>query len=170
MMRRDLAAYAPAQAPTLWLTLNGLCLLWSLLLFFELLYTFGPLERLEGTRAYLVYNFVTTVVWAMEVVLTLYHMGLPPLRNDIGGSSGSSICSRLISLFQEREGIMLALELVAAIYFLGDSAKIFWYWFKVDEDVEGEMLDVLINLVAYAYIVKKNQRDEEYTDQYTDLQ
>jgi hypothetical protein len=124
---------SPLRAPKTWMWINAVCLAWSILLFIEIIFTLGPLDRLEGTRAYITYNFVTTLVWVVEVGLTVL--------DDVK----QSILSRR-DLF----------ELAVALFFLIDSMRLFLDWYKADVDVGGESLDILINFAAYVYLLKTN--------------
>ena len=112
--------------------INAVCLAWSILLFIEIIFTLGPPERLEGTRAYLTYSVGTTLVWVVEVGLTVLGME-------------QSILSRR-DLF----------ELAVAVFFLIDSMRLFLDWYKADVDVGGKSLDILINFAAYVYLLKTN--------------
>ena len=115
--------------------INAVCLAWSILLFIEIIFTLGPLDRLEGTRAYITYNFVTTLVWVVEVGLTV----LDDMKQ--------SILSRQ-DLF----------ELDVALFFLIDSMRLFLDWYNANVDVGGESLDILINFTAaYVYQCRKLQ-------------
>ena len=126
---------SPLRAPKTWMWINAVCLAWSILLFIEIIFTLGPLDRLEGTRAYITYNFVTTLVWVVEVGLTV----LDDMKQQ-------SILSRW-DLF----------ELAVGLYFLIDSMRLFLDWYKADVDVGGESLDTLINFAAYVYQLSKLQ-------------
>ena len=68
------STYSPLKAPQLWTRINAVLVIWSVLLLIEILFTLGPLERLEGTRAYLTYNFGATLVWVAQVGLTILDM------------------------------------------------------------------------------------------------
>lgn len=126
---------SPLRAPKTWMWINAVCLAWSILLFIEIIFTLGPLDRLEGTRAYITYNFGTTLVWVVEVGLTV----LDDMKQSI-------VLSRR-DLF----------ELAVALFFLIDSLRLFLDWYKADVDVGGESLDVLINFAAYVYLLSKLQ-------------
>ena len=126
--------------------INAVCLAWSILLFIEIMFTLGPLDRLEGTRAYITYNFVTTLVWVVEVGLTV----LDDMKQQ-------SILSRW-DLF----------ELAVGLYFLIDSMRLFLDWYKADVDVGGKSLDILINFAAYVYQLSKLRESPVGSDDYLD--
>ena len=115
--------------------INAVCLAWSILLLIEIIFTLGPLDRLEGTRAYITYNFGTTLVWVVEVGLTV----LEDVKQSI-------VLSRR-DLF----------ELAVALFFLIDSMRLFLDWYKADVDVGEESLEVLLNFAAYVYLLSKLQ-------------
>jgi len=66
--------FSPRQNYGIWLYMNTSILLWSLLLLAELFLTDDPSQtrdRIEGTEAYLVYSFGSTLVWVLEAGLHL---------------------------------------------------------------------------------------------------
>mmetsp|Transcript_30815 Transcript_30815/g.45607 ORF Transcript_30815/g.45607 Transcript_30815/m.45607 type:complete len:224 (+) Transcript_30815:72-743(+) len=170
------STYSPLKARKLWIRINLFLLLWSCLLFIDLLFTIGPLERLEGTREYLTYNFGSTLVWVVEVGLTVLDMNMNA-NMDTNVHDGErvahegpmlSVLNRIRimerpfdvkQLFQTwtRKDVELSAELVLAIYFLLDSTKVFVQWYKADSDVGAELFDTLLNLAAYFYQWKKLQ-------------
>ncbi len=140
----NLSAYAPPQAPILWTWINLICLVWSTLLLIEILFTLSPLDRLEGTRCYLVYNLGTTLVWIAEVGLTLFYL------------QGHTQIQHILRLnLHTKEDYEAFVELVLAIIFLGESVKIFWVWSKVDEDVDAHLFDAILNIFGYCYQMVK---------------
>jgi hypothetical protein len=135
---------SPLRARKTWMWINAVCLAWSILLFIEIIFTLGPPERLEGTRAYLTYSVGTTLVWVVEVGLTVLGME-------------QSILSRR-DLF----------ELAVAVFFLIDSMRLFLDWYKADVDVGGKSLDILINFAAYVYQLSKLRESPVGSDDYLD--
>ena len=67
-----LLTITPQKSPILWFRVNSTLFVWSVLLSVELLFTAAPLDRLEGTSAYLAWYFATTLVWFGEVGLKCY--------------------------------------------------------------------------------------------------
>lgn len=134
-----------------WFCINLTCFVWSFLLLIEILWTVEPLDRLQGTHVYLTWNFGTTIIWVVETALPVCTLGWKS------------------SFFQMGEWIL-------ALYFLVDSIALFQQWQQPDEDIRGEVLDAVISLAAYAYLLWKTagwkgrisamdrQRDEEKGD------
>ena len=136
---------SPLRAPKTWMWINAVCLAWSILLFIEIIFTLGPLDRLEGTRAYITYNFVTTLVWVVEVGLT--------------------VLDDMKQLILSRRDLF---ELAVALFFLIDSMRLFLDWYKADVDVGGKSLDILINFAAYVYQLSKLRESPVGSDDYLD--
>lgn len=136
---------SPLRARKTWMWINAVCLAWSILLFIEIIFTLGPLDRLEGTRAYITYNFVTTLVWVVEVGLT--------------------VLDDMKQLILSRRDLF---ELAVAVFFLIDSMRLFLDWYKADVDVGGKSLDILINFAAYVYQLSKLRESPVGSDDYLD--
>jgi len=156
-----LLAIAPQKSPLLWFRVNSTLFVWSVLLLIELLFTEAPLERLEGTRAYLAWNFVTTLVWFGEVGLKCYYI------NDSIIRDGWTQLHQIIFL-QTRQDIETFVELMLAIYYLIDSAKVFRSWHKADIDLSGELFDAILNSLSYLYEMSTFRRLPE-PNNYNDI-
>jgi len=139
----NLVPYAPLKARKSWILINAICLVWSSLLCFQILYEPGPLERLAGTHAYLIWCCITTIVWVAEASLTFLEM-----RQSTNNQNG--LCTGSCLSFKSAEEIGMIVELLIAVYFLADSVKVFWIWHTADENTEGEFLDAIIGVVCYA--------------------
>ena len=133
-----------------------LLFLWSLLLVVEILRhdddddeDDGANHFLEDTRLYLIWSFFTTIIWCLEVTLTIV------ARAD-----------------DENWQISwpIKMELLLAVYFTFDSILEFRNWQSADgASVDAEILDAAIGTIAYLYLVvkarpwdhfcKKQQRD-----------
>uniref|UniRef100_A0A7S2EUL1 Uncharacterized protein n=1 Tax=Trieres chinensis TaxID=1514140 RepID=A0A7S2EUL1_TRICV len=144
-----LVSYSPFRARKTWITINSMCLLWSILLILELAFTLDPLDRLEGTRVYLSYNFVTTIIWLLEVGLTLA---------DVYATNHRESCFECLH-FRTRQDVELMVELIVALYFFGGSLQVFFQWYTVDTNVSGQFVDAILNLVAYAYLLWRVMSD-----------
>lgn len=161
---KELVKYSPPKAPKTWLFINIVCAIWSILLFIEILYTLGPLERLEGTQAYLIYSFGTTTVWVIQVTLTCIHQQSILLESDDTNSNSpnqtntSYLIFRMIYL-QTSGDYEIWMELILAVYFLFDSLSSFVEWKKADLDVTSQGLDAFVNFAGYIYEMYKIQRD-----------
>ena len=134
---------------TAWLWINAICAVWSLLLVIEILWTLSPLDRLEGTRAYLSYSFGTTIIWVFEVIVHLWNRKRHPQHAGDGERE------------YRHETIQLGLELILALYFLLDSTKVFVKWQTSDADVGAELLDSIVGLAAYLYQFVRIRREGE---------
>ncbi|GKY94770.1 hypothetical protein MPSEU_000442200 [Mayamaea pseudoterrestris] len=121
-------ACSPDLAPMPWACINFVCLLWSTLLIFAIYQTEGPLERVFGTQLYLSWNLVTTIIWCFEIGL-------------------------IVTYRKTKSTYINWLELVAAVYFFQDSITLMQLVFSMepDDDIQGEVLDAVINAFAYLY-------------------
>jgi len=155
-----LLTITPQKSPILWFRVNSTLFVWSVLLSVELLFTAAPLDRLEGTRAYLAWYFATTLVWFGEVGLKCYYIHESITRD------GWTQLHQIVFL-QTRQDVEIFLELILAVYYLIDSAKVFWSWQKADKDISGEVFDAILNSLAYLYEMSTFQRLPEPND-YTD--
>ena len=76
---------------------------------------------------YLFWSFATTCVWVLEVGLSVLYVGKQ-------------------SSWRE------AAELIVAAYLTYESAMVMWkHWCRPDKQVEGEVVDVGLNVAAYLY-------------------
>lgn len=137
----DILKYSPNSAPRAWLLINGAILAWSVLLLCELLLTISPEDRLEGTRAYLLYNFGATLIWVVEVGLHL----LEHHQLKVHSSTNPN--------HEHKDLYWLLAELIIALYFLYDSTRVFVLWRTPDSNVRAQLLDTIINIAAYLYQV-----------------
>eukprot|EP00980_Cylindrotheca_fusiformis_P029891 scaffold24012_cov186-Cylindrotheca_fusiformis.AAC.4 len=162
--------YSPRQARKAWLVINSFILTWSLLLLLDLFWTKSPERRLQGTHAYLMYSFISTCIWVVEVGLHLldYHRLRQEQRqqdealqhgSSSNSSRGSSVPPNPHMLFHNVYSLIS--ELIIALYFLIDSIRDFIEWGEPDSNVGAEVLDTVINIAAYLYqIVRVIQMGE----------
>lgn len=161
---KEFVKISPPKAPKSWLYINIVCAIWSILVFIEILYALGPLERLKETHAYLIYSFGTTIVWVIEVTLTSIHHQTILLESDDAilnspnQTNTSYLIFRMIYL-QTREDYEIWLELILAVYYLFDSISSFVEWKIADLDVTSQGLDAFVNFAGYIYEMYKIQRD-----------
>ena len=149
---------APANSPSLWLCINFVCCLWSVLLVVSILSTMSPLNRLEGTQLYFIWNFGTTLVWCIEAGLNGYYARQHQLSNTNSRFPWTSV-----------------LEVALAIYFTADSIHLFRKWLKPDQDIEGELADTIVSTLAYAYqlyhiwftVLYPSQSSSTFQEEYT---
>ena len=140
LIMTNIASYSPRKARKLWIWINTICLVWSLLLFVDIFCTLGPLKRLGHTQDYLVWSFVTTIVWVLEAGLNIFEMQESQDRNLFD-----------FLYFQTAKDVGVFVEFLAAVYFLVVSANLFIVWHKAESDVGGQTLDTTISSLAYAY-------------------
>ncbi len=137
-------------------------LVWSALLFVYLLFTFKPLERLEGTREYLTYNFGSTLYWVLECGLTFAERDLELhfLQSAFDKMRAMKKPSDIMHCFETwtMENVEVSVELALAIFFLLDSMNTFNEWYRPDKDVSAELLNTFIDLAAYLYLWIKLKR------------
>ncbi len=134
----DCYKFAPSNLPAPWAVINMVLFLWSLILFVEISTSSsldGPGYRLEDTRLYFVWNFGTTIIWCLEVTLTVL------ARADDENWQDSW---------------PITMELLLAIYFTFDSIYAFRKWNKAHgEKPEAELFDTAISTIAYLYLLVK---------------
>jgi hypothetical protein len=135
-MRTLLEPLVPINCPLPWIAINSACCLGSAILIQQVLATAGPLDRPYGTQLYILWNVVTTIIWVIEVGLTVwYNAGMP------------------------RWKWIHRVELVIAFYFMIVSMRMITHqWQKPDEDITAELIDVTINSLAYFFEVIVNIR------------
>jgi hypothetical protein len=110
--------------PMFWLVMNGLITLYSLAML--IVVTFGDENGLGMkfvNRQYIIYDFVTTLVWCFEAAV------------DTFGSDRSNFLRWVI--------------LSIAIYFTGQSVYVLYLWKWKKVNVTAMFGDVFINLVCY---------------------
>ena len=122
---------APEHCPMAWLVINASILAYSLILFFMMVCG-GPRRFVNFTKeSYLWYDFITTAIWCLEAFLREW-------------SSRTS---------HRRYIWMIRIELVLALYFVICSAiSLYKFSFRTHK-AEGDLINVVINAIAYAYMV-----------------
>lgn len=144
-----LAGISPLQSPNLWMFINSLMLLWSFLLVIEIIYSVSNLSRLDGARAYLVWNFTTTIFWVLEVGLSIFDL------QESNFVSAYTIIFHHFIYLQTYQDVEYFVEFLIAIYYLFDSMKVFCEWYKPNSDLQGQLPDAIINCITYLYQVVK---------------
>ena len=74
-------------------------------------------------------------------------MGQEDDDNNIPSSSSS--IGTCLSIFKDHKELLF--ELALAIYFLVDSIHLFRKWRKTHDDIDGEILEALLNTFGYSY-------------------
>jgi hypothetical protein len=100
---------------------------------------------------YLIYNFGTCVVWALEVGLKIF--------DYIDSKKEDTECSLLYQPTQSNtdtsETKPLWIEFTLAVYFLIDSARVVGHLSRkeIQKLSKGMLYNVVLNMVAYLYLV-----------------
>mmetsp|Transcript_20162 Transcript_20162/g.29925 ORF Transcript_20162/g.29925 Transcript_20162/m.29925 type:complete len:163 (+) Transcript_20162:96-584(+) len=119
---------SPPHNPLLWTFIHGAVAIYSFLL---LILAANATEDKEyvvvAQTGYIIYDFVTTVIWCTAIGSTI----------ACGGWDASTLLHRV--------------ELALAVIFLLDSAHVLYVWKFKDEDVEFVFLITLLQTFAYAY-------------------
>jgi hypothetical protein len=140
--------HSPSGNPTLWLWINGICCLASLLLLLELIvFEEGPIDALEyGLPLYAVYNFGTCATWCVESVLELWYSWQQHHHHNHNNKTNVSR--------NYWELVVQAIFLLAAVYFLVTSLFFLHSLRTVAPDeMEESTRDVFISFVLYLLAV-----------------
>lgn len=144
----EIQQFSPAKAIKPWMWINAFVFGWSVLLLIELVTTLSPGDRLEGTQAYLVYNFGATIIWVVESSLNGVDFACENKEQRAPSVDASWFDRNSAWLF-------LVIEWGLAIYFLYDSTKVFQQWKIPDNDVGADFIDISINTGSYLYQILK---------------
>jgi hypothetical protein len=122
-------SFEPAAMPKTWFCIDAVCAAFSLVLL--LLNSASSAKDVRSAReCFIVYNFLTCVIWCVEV-------GLPVLAH------GTKIL----------QGTFVKLEMFAALYFLVDGTRTVVRW-RLKHDYASDMdWTVSFNLVLYVCIM-----------------
>jgi len=124
----------PDINPLSWTVVNLILLAWSVGVFWLIVATEeGVLNRPHGELIYLCWNFVSTGVWCAELGLVIWYHG-----------GHSTMPDRI--------------QLVAALYSLVDSIRLFRQWQNPTSDMDEELFDVILNSAMYLWITISTAR------------
>lgn len=127
------AKFAPQVRPHLWLYVNGFVALYSLGMLF--VNTFVPFEH-KGYKfaaaSYLYYSLITTLIWLSYVVL------------ELGYDNWA------VKTLESR------IEVLLAVVFTASSVAEVLEWKLKDQNIGFMEIDILMNVVTYAYETKKS--------------
>mmetsp|Transcript_25978 Transcript_25978/g.36617 ORF Transcript_25978/g.36617 Transcript_25978/m.36617 type:complete len:175 (+) Transcript_25978:35-559(+) len=137
-----LAGFVPEKNPPFWIVVNGLCLLFSVVLLVLILIAEEESRGKKfAKRCYLLYDFVTTLVWCVEVGLIVWYHG------------NASSWERRI-------------ELLLASYFVPESSYALYRSKVKKQDLNTIFLTVVLSLLAYLYVlvetIKKYARRNDF--------
>lgn len=94
-------------------------------------------HRLEGLQLYLLWNFGTTLIWCLQVTLTVL------ARAEEGENW--------------QDSHLVLFELILAIYFASDSIRLCRRWKRASGDLEGELFDAVLSAVGYFCLLVKSE-------------
>jgi hypothetical protein len=135
-----LKKWVPSLRPTRWFVINECLLLYSLIEIAVIVMTIkdlGARPYVEGN--YIIWSFLTTVVWCFESGLESWW------------SIHNILVHRRESFFSDAFVWMNVIESSAAIYFLFDTATLLFEWKVKEQDIEASLFDVVLNSVFYLY-------------------
>ena len=153
--KRLLRKFSPHRYPQRWLFINVIVLIWSIILFSNIVGTRNDNnendERTTVELEYLVYNFGTSAIWALEVGLNIFDY----TDTKEEGVEHSLLEQPAHSITDASETIPLWIEFSLAVYFVIDSAAVVFHLTRkeVHHLANGMLLDVVINMLAYFYLV-----------------
>jgi hypothetical protein len=125
-----LESIVPDNCPLPWIGINIICCLSCVLIFLAILDTDGPLDRPYGTKLYVCWAVITNILWLVEVGLIVWY------RVD------------------SRYAWIHKVEFLLAVYFMIGSFDMLtsgMIWQEPDEDLDGELIDVVISGAAYSF-------------------
>ena len=155
--KRLLRKFSPHQQPKIWLLINGLILIWSTILFIDVVGTLNEdAENDEKTYAelqYLIWNFGTCLLWVIEVGLNIFDF--IDSKEELGENSLLQHTDRSITNNTQNETLPLWIELSLAFYFLIDSVGIVFHLTRkeVHNSAKGMFFDVVVAILAYLFMV-----------------
>lgn len=141
--------------------MNGIVLIWSLFLLLKILATLGTNNDDKQTVIefeYLVYNFGTCAVWVVEVLFNVLDFKGYFKRDGVEEESplqpnGDAQTSERT----KKEVIALHVEALLAVYFFIDSTIVADNLSRkqIHKEARGMTIDVVINMLAYCYMVHR---------------
>jgi len=156
---------SPHRNPGRWLFINVVVLIWSIRLLIYIFDTRNDNEDDEKTYVeleYLFYNFGTCFIWAIEVGLNIFdHIDTKEEGVD------SSLLQQTDQYFTDTsETKPLWIELTLAIYFVIDSTSVVGHLSRkeIHKLSKGMLFDVVINMLAYVYLVYRQVIDWRKSD------
>jgi len=141
--------------------INAIVLTWSNILVSNIVGTRNDSnendERTTVELEYLVYNFGTSAIWALEVGLNIFDY----TDTKEEGVEHSLLEQPVHSITNASETIPLWIEFSLAVYFVIDSAAVVFHLTRkeVHHLANGMLLDVVINMLAYFYLVYRQFAD-----------
>mmetsp|Transcript_5870 Transcript_5870/g.12543 ORF Transcript_5870/g.12543 Transcript_5870/m.12543 type:complete len:158 (-) Transcript_5870:682-1155(-) len=123
--------------PLVWTIVNLVVVFVSVVLLYDISFAFEDRkERPGAVGEYLAYNFVTTVLWVVEVSLRTHQVRINKEHKKL----------------ELADDAWIIVELLAALYFVGDSLHLVIEWKLKDEDLTEDSMDVVVGIISYSYI------------------
>ena len=145
----------------IWTALNAAALAASLLLAVELIFALDDWhEKPNAAGLYLIWNFSTTLLWVVEVSFRVYDWRLHHHRRrerEIGSSDGSFLSS--LRNMTTVDSIELVVEWTFAMLFTIDSIKLLIKWKVKNQDIEEDLVEAVLNIIAFGYITIATLQD-----------
>ena len=125
--------FAPQVKPHLWMRVNGLvCAYSAALLIINTFFTDDSKGVRFSQASYLYYSWITTVIWATSVGLELGYERWE------------------VHTWERR------IEFLLAILFTASSLAELWEWKLKDQNIGFMEIDILANMLSYAYETRKS--------------
>ena len=159
--RRFLRKCSPHRHPESWLIINVAVLIWSIRLVIYIVGTRNDNnendEKTSVELEYLIYNFGTCTIWAFEVGLNIFDY----IDTKEDGFKSSLLQKPDESVTDASQTKPLWIEFTVAVYFVFDSASVVSDLTRneIHKLSKGMLVDVLINMLAYFYIVYRQFSD-----------
>jgi hypothetical protein len=161
IINKWLEQMTPKYRPRLWIAINGVVLVTSVTLLCLAILAKEHSRALEfANEYYMVYNYVTTLIWCLESALSAFV--LPVVLSPSQQQSRDRI--RRASLpsdaydeeayhkkkIENCQSTVLYIQFALSAYFVGDSMVVLWRWKWKEEDIDIIMVEVVLNCFAYA--------------------
>jgi hypothetical protein len=118
----------------IWTIVNLTVLLFSVVLFVDILYAVDHgNERPVAVAEFLIYNFVTSLLWILEVALKTYENSKDKFH------------------LSAATGWMIA-EWVVSLYFVCDSVHLVIQWKLNKSDLSEDLSAAVIGIISYSYL------------------
>ena len=168
--RRLLRKCSPHRQPHLWLLLNFIILIWSVVLLIRFVGSQRE-EKIYVELQYLIYNFGTCLVWVVEVGLNIFDF----IDSKEGESGEQSLLQQQQQQQQQQpehsiattnETLPLWIEFSLAVFFLVNSVGIVFHLTRkeVHHEAKGALVDVLVAVFAYLFMIYRQFVDMRQTN------
>ncbi len=163
--KKILRKSSPHRNPGSWLFINVAVLIWSIRLILVIVATQNDNnesdEKTSAQLEYLIYNFGTCIIWVLEAGLNLFdHIDT---KQD---GAKSSLLQDDEYVTDASETKPLWVEFFIAVYFVFDSSSVVFDLSRneIHKLSKGMLGDVLLNMLAYFYIVYRQFIDWRKTN------